>query len=160
MMNSEKKKFKFGLIDLAIILAVAACAVGIAIRFNVAEKFLASSDISEVEISFYLRDIAPTSASAVMVGDTVYWQNDAMGTIKSIEVYNAEAMLERFDGTVVKTENPERRDVRGIITAKGRVTKDGFMLNGSTYIAAGKSIGVKTMHVHADILITGIKVLN
>lgn len=157
--DKTKHAVRFGLIDIAILLAVLACIAAIFLRFNFSEKFRTEAQLKEAEISFLISDLHPVSAEALLVGDTYYWDENRLGTLKSFEISNAEAFFENDEGLAVRTENLNRRDVRGIFTVQGKQTDEGFLLNGSTYIAPGKSIVVRSQHLQVYILVTDVSVI-
>ena len=90
----------------------------------------------------------------------MYYSDSLFGTIKSVEVYKAYALAENLNGEPIQTENDLRRDVRGVITVTGTMTADGFMLNGTTYIAAGKSFKLTNKDIQVTVLITAVNVLD
>ena len=156
----NKKRFKFGPIDIVIIILFIACVVGIILRYNISEKLQNTTDLREAEVSFLVSDISPSAADAFIIGDVAFWEGNRLGPIKSKDVYNAVEYNANADGFPVKSENLEKRDVRGVITASGKLTDDGFLLNGNMYIAAGKELKINTKNIAVTITVTGVNVLN
>ena len=84
MENTGKKRIRFNIIDLVIVIAVIGCFCGIAMRYNVMDKIGLNNARDKVEIEFRIIGIRPTSFDAMVKGDTFYWQQNNMkiGTLK------------------------------------------------------------------------------
>ncbi len=156
--NKQKKRLKFNLIDLFIILAVIVVAVGVAMRFDLMDKIGIKSNSDTVIISFLIQDIKESSSDALVIGDMFYVEaNDApFGELISKKPQYAEAFIENAEGRLVKTTNENSYDVRGEFRATGRITDDGFMLGGTQSIAPGKRIYIESQNIMVIVLITSI----
>lgn len=158
-MNEQEKKYRFGVIDAAILLFIIACVIGIALRNNLAALTEEKEANVGAEISFLISDIAPSSLDALHVGDDIVIDNAYHGMLKNFEASNARAVIENTEGYAVTVEKPTRRDVRGVISVEGSHTDEGFLLDGKTYIAAGKELSLKTRDYRVTVLVTGIKLI-
>lgn len=156
--KTGKKSFKFGALDVVIILLFIACAVGIILRYNISEKLQNTTDMREAEVEFVVTGLSPSSADAFVLGDVVFWEGNRLGPIKSKDVFNAVEYNANADGLPVKAENLEKRDVEGVISVSGKKTDDGFLLNGNMYIAAGKELKITTKNIAVTIIVTRVNV--
>lgn len=154
-----KEKLRFNIIDLLIILAVLACVAGIFMRYNIIGKLGSSSESDSVEISFVIRNIRMTSVDALKEGDVFYWkQNDMkVGELVSKTWDYAEVFIRDSDYTIHQTYNEEKYDVRGVLSATGSVTSDGFMLGGTQYVGPGKEMVLMSKNITVTVVITDIK---
>ena len=160
---SEKKAARgFNVLDFIILAAVLAVIVGICWRFNLADRIGVKADRDTVEIAFLIQEVKETSAEALVIGDEFRWvANDmTIGELKSKEVFYAEAFVENDKGELVKTYNDTRRDIRGVITAKGVLSDSGFMLGGTQYLAPGKTLVVKSKDILVTMTITNITLVS
>lgn len=154
----EKKKRRFNIIDLLIILALVAVVAAIGFRYNLVEKIGVKSEEDTVVISFLIQDIKETSADALVLGDMFYWEVNKMliGELISKKPSFAEAFIENNEGILVKLYNENSYDVRGEIKAKGKIKDDGFMLGGTQFLAPGKILYVESKNIMVNITITNI----
>ena len=168
MVNKEiikEKKTGFNIIDLIIVLFVLLAVVGIAWRFNFAEKININATGETFEIEFYIQNIQEASQDFLQPGESFYITIESIeiGKIdKIIEIRNPSLFYDRDkNGNIVRTENPGRIDVTGIMISQGRVTKDGgYMINGNTYVAANKEYLVHTERLEVTITVQNIKKIN
>lgn len=156
---AEKKKLRINLLDVIILLAIVAIVGGIGLRFNLVDRMGLSGNDDEVDVKFLIQEISPSSVLALVDGDTFYWDANAMeiGTLMgSVEVTPAQVILENASGNLVSASNDKYCDVRGSIRAKGKITEDGFMLDGTQFLSAGKYLNVSSKNIKVTILITDI----
>lgn len=161
-LSAEKKKRRFNIVDLLILLTLAAVVTGIALRYNLAEKIGVKSEEDTVILSFLIQDIKETSADALVLGDMFYWEVNKMpvGELISKKPSFAEAFIENDEGILVKTFNENSYDVRGEIKARGKIKDDGFMLGGTQFLAPGKILYVESKNIMVTITLTGITPAN
>ena len=155
---ADKKTFRINILDIVIVLAIVAVIVGVAMRFNLADKLGIQSNSDAVEISFLIKEISESSVDALVIGDKFYWDSNSMevGELKWKTQDYAEAFIENEEGLLVKTLNEKYFDVRGTIRAEGKMTDDGFMLAGTQFLSAGKYLYVSSKNIKVTILITDI----
>lgn len=156
--GGEKRTVRFNLIDLLIILTLAAIVTGVAFRYNLAEKIGIKSEEDTVILSFLIQDIKETSADALVLGDIFYWEANKVliGELISKKPSFAEAFIENDDGVLVKLYNENSFDVRGEIKAKGKIKDIGFMLGGTQFLAPGKILYVQSKNIMVTMTITNI----
>ncbi len=159
---TEKRKIRFNIIDFIILVAVIACVVGIALRYDVADRIGVKTNETKVEISFIVHDIKESSADALLIGDEFYWKQNGMslGTLIEKEIAPAERISENGRGEGVVTYSENKKDARATLVAVGTVTDDGFMLGGTQFISAGKEMEIYSKQVEVLAIITDVTVIN
>ena len=150
IMVNKAKKTRFNLIDFIIILFVAMAAVGIFLRFNLADEinFNATGDIFEIEF-VTAGHIQEASQDYFITGEKFYIHIESLeiGEITEIlDIRNpAEVYVLDLNGNISKSEQPGRIDVRGVMRSRGRMNKDGeYMINGNINVASNKEFFVHT----------------
>ncbi|MBQ8552451.1 MAG: DUF4330 family protein [Clostridia bacterium] len=172
--NTVKKvrRFKPNIIDLLIVVVVLGAIAGIALRMGVVEKVVANSSIEPARISFLVQDINSDSYNYFNVGDEFYSDTHKcyFGRLEE-KPYDlpAEAFIAGADGSLLKAYSPtdpddpsksSRIDVRGKVISSGVFSSEGFLLGGTTYIAPGSKITVKSSNITVSITVTDIEKVN
>ena len=157
-MKHEQKKPHFNVIDLLILLAVIAVLGALVMRFDVFQHFGEKTEQSSAIISFRIEGVRRTSANAMVVGDTYIWDanNAVIGTLQSVSVEPFETVAEMQDGNLMLASDEQKCVLVGTILASGTMTDQGFMLNGTQFLSAGKEIEVHSQHIMVKMLLTGI----
>ena len=160
-MNNKEKKPGFNIIDVLIILFVAAALVGIAMRYNLADRINFDANGETFEIEFVSGwNMQEASQQYFEPGVSFYINIDSVkiGEIKEIFDITAFEYVEDFHGNIVKSEVPGRIDVSGIMRSTGRITKDGdFMINGNQFVAPNKEFLVHTGYLEGWVRIVSVK---
>lgn len=158
MAEKNTSRVHFNLLDAVIVLAIIAVLAGVTLRYNLVDKLGIQSSRDSAEISFLISEISETSVDALVQGDVFYdGKNGAkLGELVSKTSSFAEAFVENADGYLIKAYNEAYYDVRGKILAVGKMTDDGFMLNGTNFLSAGKTLQVYSKNSKVTILITDI----
>ena len=154
-----KLKGKFNIIDFLIIVAVIGCIAGVFLRYDLATKVGLNSNKDEVEISFIVVSIRRESTEALLEGDTIYWEQNGMeiGKLLSKEVTEEVKYVLDENYEYNKKFNEIRFDVRGVILAKGNMTENGFMLNGTQFIAPGKELKIQSKNITTSVTVTSVR---
>ena len=166
--NSRFPKFRF--LDVVIILLIVAVIAGVFFRQNIPTIFGKAKDLTNVEVSFSVTNVNKNAIDAIDVGDVVYFDSDGshFGTMTASSD-DAKFALSKLPAYEVFFENGEYKTVyypdetnrvnaKGKIDCKGAFSNDdgSFMLNGSTYLAAGQTVVICTEKVTLEIVITDI----
>ena len=170
--NKKVKKLpKIKVLDVVIVLLVLLAIVGVYFRYNSLSFFENSASKKQYEISFSIENIRYTTPDHVFVGDRVYLSEsgEMLGTLlaASTDMKNialkCTAASEYFmneKGNMVEVNYPSESRVRaeGKMLCEGVYSSDGsFLVNGTTYLAAGKSLSVQTERVTVTIEIRDIQ---
>lgn len=158
---SGKFRIRFNAIDILILLIVLACVVGLAIRFGTVKEYSADENLKLYSVYFTVSNISYTSEDAFVAGDTVTLTEGKtiLGTFVGLEsILPAEFLARDSEGNLILVSYPEttRIDVSGKIAARGIMTDNGFLANGTTYVAAGKAYAAQTEHMDFVLKITNI----
>ena len=158
MKNKTPRNHRFNLIDFTLVITILACLIGIAIRYNLADSVLHSSNTATITV--LIRDILAENTDQVMEGDTYYYQRSGnrLGVLTSKEIKPAIIHNHRLDGTAHYTENETRANVLCTLEIEGISTEDGFMVGGSEYIGCGSSILVRSLNLETEWIVVDIEV--
>ena len=158
------RKAGFNIIDLLIVLFIVLAAVGIVMRYKLADKVNLNATGDKFEIEFMIENIQKASEDYLTAGTPFYINTDSIkiGEIKEIlDVRDAVHILSDLNGNVIKSELPGRIDVTGVMTCYGRTVKEGgYMLNGNSFVAPGKMYLVHTGKLSVNITIMNIEKVN
>ena len=163
MKEKKEKKIRFNVIDLLIILFMVLAVVGIFLRYNLADQLYLNARGEEFEIEFIITNIQEASQVYLQKGESFYLRRDhiKLGEIKEIlDVRAAITYFEDVEGKLIPSELPGRIDVTGVMTCRGRTTREGYMINGNTFAAHNKLFEVHTGQLTVDIVVTDIKKVN
>ena len=150
-MNPEQKKRRlpsrsaFNVIDVAILLLILVCAVGIYMRYGM-EKSIAAGEGQMYEIRFVCEDVRYTTANYVNTGDTLFFTDNRLpfGTITDTVVIRPSSDEVSVNGNNLTVYYPSDTivDISGAVRTKGIMKENGFLIDGSTYIAPNTVIHI------------------
>ncbi|MBQ8509162.1 MAG: DUF4330 family protein [Clostridia bacterium] len=157
--KASGKKLRLNIIDFLIIVVILGAVAGIALRFGVVEKVVTKSSLSSAYVSFLIQDIQDESANYFVAGDSFYSQTHSaeFGVLQSnIQFLPAEAYINNEVGELLKVYKEDRIDVRGVFLCEGIFTDEGFLLNGTSYIAPGSTVHVLSSTIDVTLTVTEI----
>jgi len=159
--ETAKSKLRFNVVDIIILLVVVAAVVGLVLRFGNVGGFSADEDLKTYEIYFAVKDIAYTSEDAFVSGDTVTLVDSGvvLGELEGLEsIMPAEFFARDQSGNLIVASYPEltRIDVTGHILSHGIMSENGYLVGGTTYVAAGAAYSVRSEHMDFVLEITNI----
>lgn len=158
---SAPARFRLNVIDLLIVLIVLACVVGLVVRFGNVGKFGDEASLKTYDVYFTVSNIAYTTESAFVSGDVVTLAESGvvLGEFAALEtILPAEFLARDENGNLISVRYPEstRIDVTGRIVARGVMSENGFLVNGTTYVASGAEYAVQSEHMDFVLKITSI----
>ncbi len=158
MKNNTAKKHRFNIIDFFLIITVLACVIGIAIRYNLSENLVQSHDSATVTVM--IRSLLDENVDQLVVGDAYFYQTSGkpFGTLTSVQTTPAKNRYIKNDGTVYVSEFQNRVDVICTLEIEGYHSKDGFLIDGATYIGCGSDILVRSINLETQWLVLDIEV--
>lgn len=156
----KKKRFKFNIIDLAVLLLIVLLIWGASVKFS---KYNAKTDESSEETIIYTIDITNVrdySLQAYQSGDTVYDSLTGVniGTIQKIESVDAVSYENREDGELVKVVNPYKKDIVLYIETPGTVENNAYYANKSIELKVNSQKAIETKYVKTTGIISNITV--
>ena len=159
--TSVETKTRFNVIDVLIILIALACVVGLVLRFGNVGGLSTTENLKAFDVYFSVSNIAYTSEDAFVQGDTVRLADSGavLGEFAGLEsILPAEFLARDESGNLIAVNYPEstRIDVTGRIVSHGVMSDNGYLLNGTTYIAAGTEYVVQSEHMDFVLKITNI----
>ena len=142
--NNIKKKSRFNIIDLLIIIVIIAAVATVAVRLDLADKIVQATAEDSARVTITVFSIDQAAVGAVSEGDELVWEQYSFPSVDESasrkEVANAVKYNTVEDGSYVKTTDPERYDLTLTVDTKGTFTEEGYMLGGKSYLAAGKTV--------------------
>ncbi len=152
-----QKKHRFNIVDLVLIVTLIAAVAGIAIRYNLASSIGRAEDTALVTV--VVRDLKKDFVSAVVEGDTYYYQQSGnpFGVLKQFETKPAKGEYTALDGTAGRAEYANRVDVYAKIEISGYHTDGGFMVGGTSYVGCGSSVLIRSPHLETEFLVLDIQ---
>ncbi len=159
--NERAVRTRLNVIDVLIILIAVICIAGLVIRFGNFGSGAATGDLETYNIYFSVTDIAYTSEDAFVQGDivTLADRGVVLGEFVGLEtIMPAEFFARDNSGNPIIVNYPEstRIDVTGRILSQGTMTDNGYLVGGTTHIAAGTDYRVQSEHMDFVLTITNI----
>ena len=167
--DSVKKVPRFSALDLVIILLVIVAVVGIYFRTTIIDFISNARDLKEYTVSYTIDNVRYTTPNFISVDDKVYFASsgEQFGVLttasENMSALDTTLPSENFTTTtgeiieVFYPNNETRVKAMGRLVCEGRYANDGrFLVNGSTHIAMGQYIDVKTDYVTVTIRIEDI----
>ncbi len=165
MMANEKnhgKRIRFNVIDLLIILVIIAVVGTVLVRYDVADKIGKASVEDSARITLLVQSIREEACNAVNDGDEISWVQESarMGEVVRKEVSPAVLYSSREDGVIIKNESALTYDLRCTVDTKGMISKDGYLLNGVSYIAPGKTVTIRNRDITLSAIVLSVDQIN
>ena len=148
----QKKKFRFNVLDVVIILIVLACVAGIGIRYNLPDK-IGMNTKQEAIITFSASNLrTDTIGETILDGDIFYCAkfNGKIG-----EIFNRDSFIltpakqyhENEEGILTESTLDYRSDLVGYMKAQGKYDEDrGFLVDGVNLITPGAQLEIQSSH--------------
>jgi hypothetical protein len=170
MKNENKSKsprrFPFNAFDVAPILLVALCIVGVFQRNNLQQAFEKNEALEAYTVTFEVRQIRSTAAELLVQGIELYLTDGdervSLGTLSGpFNAVPATVYLQDKDGNTVKAVYPEDdherlQDGTGTLNCRGIEHEGSFLLEGKTYLSVNQMLTAYTENGDFEIRITGI----
>lgn len=176
MSDTAKKKggkLRPNVIDFLIVIVIIGAVCGIALRGGVVEKIATNTSSEQARIHFLVEDISGTSYDAFVPGDDFYSKNHGcyLGKLENPSQMPAEKLIPTLEGGMSASVSPAidvndpnsdsyRVDVRGELVGSGVFSEEGFLVNGSTYIAPGSEFTMESKNVSVTAVIVKIEKIN
>ena len=171
--TKTKKGVHFGILDAVIILVILIAVVGVYFRYSILNVITGAQRMSEYTVSYSISNIRYTTVdyknNYMNIGDKVYFADDGdeFGTLinasentGAVTYQPSSEYFTKSNGEIVEViypNNQSRVDALGRLNCMGRYSDEGgFLVNGSTYIAAGQNINVQTEYVTVTIRVEEI----
>ena len=157
--NSDKK-ISFSVIDFVVIIIIIALFVGVIARYDVVDRLFSKTSLVEAKVTFVAEAITAEEAAAFKENNKFYTDGDTFGTLTAVSDPAAALMYrENSEGVLVPYEHDSLLDIRGSFTCKVISSKNGYLLGGNRYIAAGSVFTVRADGVAVKITVLSIEEL-
>ena len=174
----KKKKIRIGALDVFIVLALAACVVGLGLRvFSRSEAVENSTAVMKnYTVDFEVCNIRGSSVNYFNVGDVFFCSEDTArltflkeGNVRLGELVSRSDMLAQkyytdINGNTVLVMNEATDDMTKRIDLDGRLLVSGirdadgrFLVNGQKYLGVNKEVEIKSKYITVNVRITAIE---
>lgn len=143
--KNKGRKIHFNIIDLLIVLVIIAVAGTVFIRYDFIDKISKAAVEDSARVTLLVQSIREEACNAINDGDGITWVQESlhMGEVVRKEVSPAVLYSSREDGVIIRNESALTYDMRCTIETKGTVSEDGYLINGVSYIAPGRTISIR-----------------
>lgn len=155
---NEKKRARFSVADFVIILMVIACLVGVAMRYDIAEKLFSKTKAEEVRVTFVVSSATDNTYQAFASGAVFTCDDETFGRLEEVSATPAVQYYENSSGVLTEKKNDELHDITGTFVCQLVRSDSGYLLGGRTYIAAGSTFTLRCGTVKTTVLITSVGV--
>ena len=163
----KKKKIRIGALDVFIVLALAACVIGLGLRmFSQSEAVENSTAVmKDYTVDFKVNNIRGSSVNYFNVGDVFFLKegNVRLGELVSRSDMLAQRYYTDLDGNTVLVMNEATDDMTKRIDLDGRLLVSGvrdadgrLLVNGQQYLGVNKEITIKSKYITVNVRITAI----
>ena len=146
---SGTKRVKFSVADFVIILMIIACIIGVAMRYDIAEKLFSKTKAEDVRVTFAVSSATDNTNNAFSTGET-------FGKLEEADSSPAVQYYENSSGVLTEKKNEGFYDITGTFVCRLVSTDSGYLLDGRTYIAAGSTFTLQCGAVRTTVLITSV----
>lgn len=156
-MNNTKKRFN--IIDFVILVIILGCIAGLVIRYNIVDSIVGMTESEVKTVSFIAKDLYPEVAASVKEGSVFYCEANgiSLGSLSHLKNQPGEYIYIDSAGSAASVDAPVKRDISGSFELEGFVSENGFMINGTQYVAPGKEMLIQSEDVQISVIITEIK---
>ncbi|MBQ8254081.1 MAG: DUF4330 family protein [Clostridia bacterium] len=159
--QNSQKKISFSVIDFAVIVIVLALFVGVIARYDVVDRLFSKTSLVDAKVTFVAEAITNEEAAAFTENSMFYTSGELFGTLTAVtDPVKALMYRETSSGELVAYEHDSLIDLRGSFTSKVMESKNGYLLGGNRYIAAGSVFTVRAEGVAVKITIISVETLN
>lgn len=155
----EKKKFKFNIVDIIVILIIIAAVALVGMKFS--SKDMVSTGSVQYRISFFCEDVPDFAAEIIQEGDSVTDEdkNSALGTIEKVTLGPARTYAATSDGQlkIAPKEGYNSVEVSAIVDAQE--FQHGIMVNAAKY-GVGHSLTLRMGKAKVYGRVSGLEKLN
>lgn len=154
----ERKKGKFNIIDISVIVVIIVLIAGAVYKFRGLDKTKKSASMETVTYEMTVESLRDYAFENLQVGDTVYdnTSGNAIGTITNIEWLDAADPFYTIDGQTVSAPVENRYDA--VMTLEAQATNsDGVYFVDRTYeLCVNSKRKIYTKYADCTAVITGI----
>lgn len=141
-MNETKKKFKFNIIDLIVLIVIVAAVAFVVIKLSGGGLF--GKDESTYIVKYFCDEVPDFAAEVIYVGDGVVdEQKDTdLGEVTSVSLYPSRTYAQSADGEYKLAPKEHYNSVEVVTIVKGTDYDNGVIIDGSKY-GVGHSLTIR-----------------
>ena len=153
---SGTKRVKFSVADFVIILMIIACIIGVAMRYDIAEKLFSKTKAEDVRVTFAVSSATDNTNNAFSTGAGFMYGSETFGKLEEADSTPAVQYYENSSGVLTEKKNEGFYDITGTFVCRLVSSDSGYLLDGRTYIAAGSTFTLQCGAVRTTVLITSV----
>lgn len=155
---NETKRVRFSVADFVIILMIIACVIGIAMRYDIAEKLFSKTKSEDVRVTFTVTSATDNTYNAFTTGAVFMYGDATFGKLEVADSTPAVQYYENSSGVLTEKKDDGLHDITGTFVCQLVRSDSGYLLDGRTYIAAGSTFVLRCGTVQTTVLITSVGV--
>ena len=142
-------KGKFNIIDIIVLILIAAVIVGITVRYGSSVTTAVKSD-EEFEYVVEVESVRDFTIKALEKKGKVTDKNSTLdlGEIVDVEVEPTEYRSTTADGRIVFAEQPKRYNARVTIRTRGKESDNSYITEDSNELSVGRTTEIFSKYVH------------
>ncbi len=157
--SGENRRIPFNAVDIAIVLLILACIIGIYLRFE-RESQIATGEGEEYTVEFVCEKVRYTTGDYIR-GDLQVFMTDGerkLGTLGQT-VVKPSFEEKTVNGRKIIAHYPSDTlvDIYSSVTVKGIMTANGFLIGGDTYIAPNSILDISAKNVDMTVRVLSIR---
>ena len=156
-MNSIRKRFN--VIDFVILIVIIGCIAGVIVRYNFVNRILAPEETQTVTVTFTAKELPVKIIDSVnkKTSFTCVSTDNSLGKLNYFRVLDSEYVYTDTNGRPRIGHSDTKKDLTGSFEVTGIKNDNGFLLNGTQFLAPGNEITIKSRDVQLSVIITEIK---
>ena len=155
----EKKKFKFNLVDVIVILVIIAAIAFMGMKFFSGNT--GNSSTVKYKISFFCEEVPSFAAEAINVGDYVTDddKNSAMGIVEEVNLAPSQSYADTSDGKKLLAPKEGYNSVEVVAVVDAQEFQHGIMVNAAKY-GVGHSLTIRVGKAKIYGRVSGLEKIN
>ena len=153
MIIDEKGKLfgKISVVDILVVLIFAVAIGGFIYKFTAGNDALRITADSPITMTLRIKAIRQFAVDAVDIGDEIYERNGPiLGRVVSVKSDGYRDTFDLNDGTQAYGDVENRYNLYITLESVGRISDDGYFINGSRQVAVGSEIKIRSDKINAD----------
>ena len=150
-------KRRLNVIDIFIIFAAVLTIVGIGVRVYI-NKTVENADIDDYIISLSVNGVSAENSDFIKVGDSVTRKDDGLilGTVSDVSWEYQKSYVINNENQYTEMVDNSKINITVKVKALGKITDEGFSLNGEYYLSAGMNFTFETVNFEGRAIIMDI----
>ena len=155
-MPADKAKRRFSVIDLVIILIIIAAVAVSFVKTGLYDKLIVHRESVEVTVTFVLENASEAVLSDFSGDAPVYYSEKQISKLDSVSSLPQISYTEGSDGKLITVQSEDRYEIEGRFRCTLTRTGDGYLIDGSKYIAPGTELEIRLGNSVATVTVLSV----